>query len=194
MGRTREYDDIAARQGLVSAFLQKGYSATSLSDLEDASGLDRRQLYNGYGDKKALLRQALSDFAEEARQFYLGPLYADTAGMNDIRHLLMFFVDASSEPRGRLGCLVCNTAREPISQDPEIKPEMNMFFRLIEAAYAHALSAAVARGEIELNDDQVRRKARLLFSTHVSLCVLARAGTDQSVLRDMAEETLAALG
>ena len=193
MARTRQYDDLAARQGLVGAFLNKGYTATSLSELEAASGLDRRQLYNGYGDKKALLKQALEDFAEEAQQVYLGPLFADQAGLKEIRDLLMFFVDASVEPRGRLGCLVCNTARETVATDPEIKPHMDRFFGLIEEGYAHALSCAAARGEIDMDDEMIRRKSRLLFSTHVSLCVLARAVTDQATLRDMAEETYAAL-
>ena len=57
--RPINYDPQAAKTGLLAAFRAKGFADTSLSDLEAASELDRRQLYNGFGDKQSMFLAAL---------------------------------------------------------------------------------------------------------------------------------------
>jgi TetR/AcrR family transcriptional repressor of nem operon len=193
MARPRTYDEDEVRRCALGAFLQHGYAETSLSDLEAASGLDRRQLYNGFGDKKALFAQSLDAFAEEAARTFLAPLESPDAGVADISNLLRLFADLSDTPRGRLGCMVCNAASEDVAQDADIKPRIETYFERIELAYRNALERAAARGELDMDRTAAVRRARLLLGTHVSLSVLARAGAPKAVLEDMVEEAIATL-
>ena len=54
MARKIEYDSTKVQQSLTDLFWHKGFAETSLADIEAASGLNRRQLYNGNGDKRAM--------------------------------------------------------------------------------------------------------------------------------------------
>ena len=65
-------------------FLQKGYGSTSLSDLEAATGLGRRSLYNSFGDKRTVFLTALADFRAMAAENNLAPLAEPGAGVDAI--------------------------------------------------------------------------------------------------------------
>ena len=49
------------------AFWAKGYEATSLADLMDATGLHKGSLYQAFGDKHTLFLQALDRYLAEMR-------------------------------------------------------------------------------------------------------------------------------
>ncbi len=192
MSRTRQYDDAAARAGLMATFLEKGFSAASLVDLETGSGLNRRQLYNDYGDKKAVFLRALEDFGDVAGRLILQPLENGALGVADIRQTLHGMLALADTERGRLGCLICNTAREPVAEDADVRRVVDAFFRRIEAAYGRALTRAQDRQELAADRD-VGRLARLFMAIHVSLSVMARAGTKVAVLEDVVMESLEGL-
>ncbi|MEM6704179.1 MAG: TetR family transcriptional regulator [Acidobacteriota bacterium] len=186
MARPREHDAQAARDGAVQAFLQRGFAATSLADLEAATGLDRRQLYNEHGDKMGVFLQALDDFEQRASARFLGALEAREAGKAEIVETLNTFVELSATEEGRLGCLLCNTSREPVSRDDaRVGDRVSAFFARIEKAYANALRNAVKVGDLELTAAGRRRHARHLMATHVAACVLSRGGVDRKTLRDV---------
>ena len=187
MGRRREYNQQKVREGTLQAFLQKGFADTSLGDLEAASGLDRRQLYDGLGDKKAMFVTALRDFSQSAGREFLSNLEDTASGLDAIRGALQSFVDLSDTPRGRLGCLICNSSREAIAQDTGVQPIIDDYFRRIEDAYHFALVRAAGRHEISTRRSRLRQTARFLFGIHVSICVLARAGENKEVLQDIVD-------
>ncbi len=189
MARPKQYDDATVRSGLVATFLERGFADTSIVDLEQGSGLNRRQLYNAYGDKKAVFLQALNDFAAMAGGRFLAPLENGSAGMADAEATLMAMTGPIERPEDRFGCLVCNSARETIAADPDISPVIDGFFRRIEGAYRAAIERSVSMGESPASTDAARR-ARLLLGVHVAVCVLARAGENTEVLKDMVAEAL----
>lgn len=192
MPRTKQYDRNDLREALVTTFLEKGFAGASLADLEERSGLNRRQLYNDVGDKLAMFVQALDDFADMAAARFLVPLERGTDGLADIRDTLFGLIDAGETPEGRLGCLICNTAREAIAHDPDVAPRVDRYFRRIEHGYHGALERAVSSGALGPGFDPVAM-SRMLLAVHISLCVMGRAGEDLDVMRDAAHAALTAL-
>lgn len=190
MPRRRAYDDVAVRRGLVDVFHRTGFSATSLPEIEAATGLDRRQLYNDVGDKRAMLLRAIGDFAELAGERFLGVLEHGDRGVEDVRAGLLGLIELVDTPEGRLGCLVCNTAREPVAADPEVQAAVATYLRRIEAAYATALRRAQVAGDLAATVDDVAPLARHLLGVHVAVCVLARARDPADVIRDVAHTAL----
>lgn len=190
MARQLTYDPIKVRGALLAQFWQTGYAETSLADLEQATGLNRRQLYNGPGDKKAMFLAALDDFTDTAATLNLAPLEAETAGSGEIAALLRRFVQLAASPDGPNGCMMCSTSQEEIAQDADVRPRIEAFFDRIEAAYRNALFQASRRGELTLSEREVEAKGTYLFGVHVAMCILARAGCAQDRLHRMAEEAI----
>ena len=58
-GRPRAYDPDAALKAARDVFWVKGYAATSLDDIAEATGMNRPSLYAAFGDKEAIYLAAL---------------------------------------------------------------------------------------------------------------------------------------
>ena len=58
-GRPRAYDPDAALRAARDIFWVKGYAATSLDDIVEATGMNRPSLYAAFGDKEAIYLAAL---------------------------------------------------------------------------------------------------------------------------------------
>lgn len=193
VARTLTYDKLAVRMRLLEAFWQRGYAQTSLRALEASSGLDRRQLYNGHGDKRGMFLAALDDFAEVGGRRFLAPLEAPSAGLADIAHLLKTFVALAATQEGARGCLICSTSQEEVAGDEAVRRRLEAYFDRIEAAHRNALTRAVRRGEVALDEAGIASATARLFATHVSLCVLGRAGQPAERLDAIAEQALETL-
>ena len=79
--------------------------AARLADLEAATGLNRRQLYNTIGDKRQMFLQAMDEFTEMSVQLLLAPLERDEAGLADIETL---FSDVFLNRRVATICFCCD--------------------------------------------------------------------------------------
>lgn len=56
MVRPREFDEDQALNAAMKLFWEKGYEATSLSDLTSKMGIQKPSLYSAFGDKKHCLK------------------------------------------------------------------------------------------------------------------------------------------
>ena len=189
MGRPREFDEHAVRRAALRTFWHRGYEGTSVADLEDATGVGRRGLYNAFGDKRALFILALRDFRMGASERYLASLNEPCASVETIRQVLHRVVCDSLTEEGRNGCLVCNTAREVIASEPAIKQEIDAHF----SGMTDAMMNALASGRVPVSRDEIRTIAHGLVGAMVSIFVLARAGAEARMLSDIRDRALAGL-
>ncbi|CAK1229249.1 TetR/AcrR family transcriptional regulator [Fructobacillus tropaeoli] len=65
MGRNKKFDTVETIGQIQRVFIQKGYNATSLDDLVQATGLLRGSLYSTFGSKEGMFIAALSDSLEK---------------------------------------------------------------------------------------------------------------------------------
>src|ERR1700709_2108964 len=61
-GRPRSFLPEEALRQVLETFWSKGYSATTLDDLSQATGLNRPSLYAAFGDKRTLYRTVLMHY------------------------------------------------------------------------------------------------------------------------------------
>src|SRR5216684_3834928 len=66
MARPREFDEAVALDAATDCFWRDGYEATSVRDLAARMGITGTSLYNAFGDKRSLFRQALQRYAERS--------------------------------------------------------------------------------------------------------------------------------
>jgi len=72
MARPRQFNREESLKNAMVIFWEKGYEATSLNDLLEATGLARQSLYNTFGDKRGLFLASLRRYAEAGLNFLVG--------------------------------------------------------------------------------------------------------------------------
>jgi AcrR family transcriptional regulator len=99
--------------GAVEAFWSHGYAATTLDELERATGVDRSTIYNSSGGRRGLYDRAAMAYLGRGEDQLLSPLTAGDAGLDDIVEFLdrlqANLVDESTPP----GCLIINDITTP---------------------------------------------------------------------------------
>lgn len=193
-GRPRKHDTRAIHRGIMHCFWQLGFDSASMPELEQATGINRKQLARDFGNKRGLYLQALDDFAVFAGDRFVAPLEQADGGLPAIRQVLHGLANLPQAPDGHLGCLICNASREPIAQTDEgVAQRIRDYFDRIEGGYRTALAVAAAQGDVAVDPEESVAAARHLFAVHVALLVLARGGIQEPVLTDIAGRALASV-
>jgi TetR/AcrR family transcriptional regulator, transcriptional repressor for nem operon len=118
MARPREFDEANALHAVTQTFWKQGYQATSIKDLEEATGLTAGSLYKAYGSKRELFLLSLERYMKE--ESYLATLLQmfDSSLEQALRKLFDTIIESSSMDSERpSGCLVTNLASELLNID-----------------------------------------------------------------------------
>jgi TetR/AcrR family transcriptional repressor of nem operon len=168
MGRTQEFDTVAVVQAARDVFWDHGFEATSLADLEAATGLRRSSLYHAFESKRGLFDAAVQDYLDTVIRPRLAVLaQADdgraglAAYFSGVQHVIATLPDDSP----RRGCLLLNSAAGLAAHDDALREVVD--------GYRAELTAAVS--------DALAGEARQLTSLSVSALLLARVNRDEAV-------------
>lgn len=193
MPRPREFEETVALDEVVRRFWMKGYSATSLRELERATGLGVTSLYNAFGGKRALFRAALQRYLEECVRSCIREAESRQTPSDCIHSFVQGVIKSALDDPEHKGCLLINTAIEVAPHDPEIAARVEAALREVEEFFRRTLEAAVASGEAAADlspADTARSFSALMFG----LRVLARARPDRETMEGAARPLLAMLG
>jgi TetR/AcrR family transcriptional repressor of nem operon len=191
MARTREFDREEALDRAMQVFWDKGYEATSLSDLLEAMGIARQSLYDTFGDKHALFLEALARYETQRADKLQSCLETAPSVTRAFRELFEQILD-ESESEKRRGCMGVSAVVELAPHDPELAKSIAARQRSLETLFFRALERASERGELAPSKD-TRALARFLLGAMQGLRVSATADPRSPALRDIARITLQAL-
>lgn len=150
-GHSENTDDRVHRA--MELFWQRGYYDTSVSDLVAGTGANRYGLYGDYGSKQGLFREVLRVYWRDVSARMLAVMSKPDASIAEIRAFFAQFLDILETPRGRMGCLVCNTATEVSEQDADIATDIAGFLAGQRNTFHAALANARDNGEIAASAD-----------------------------------------
>jgi TetR/AcrR family transcriptional regulator, transcriptional repressor for nem operon len=188
MVRPREFDEATALEAAMNCFWAQGYELTSVRDLAEQMGITGASLYNAFGDKRSLYRQALRHYLEQtvrdrvARLERLRPFPA-------IRTFFDEIVERSVKDRQHRGCMLVNSALELAPYDPEFQKIVAEEMIFIEAFFRRSIEAGQKDGTI-LAIRPAAELAKLLLSVLLGIRVLARTRPQRDVLEDAAKGVL----
>jgi AcrR family transcriptional regulator len=176
----------------LQVFWRQGYAATTIDNLATAMGLSKPSLYNAYGDKHAIYRQALAAFVAQVEQEVEGAL----AGSADIRDALRSFfkgaiaVYCAESPA--LGCFaICTATAEAVSHG-DIQGDLKRIIARLDELLAKRFAAAQDAGQLATQLAPLDL-ARLTQAVLHSLAVRARAGDSRATLERLARQAIALL-
>ncbi len=188
MARPREFDEATALEAAMNCFWAQGYELTSVRDLAEQMGITGASLYNAFGDKRSLYRQALHHYLEQtvrdrvARLERLAPFAA-------IRTFFDEIVERSVTDKQRRGCMLVNAALELAPYDPEFQKIVAEEMIFIEAFFRRCIEAGQKDGTISAIRPAAKL-AKLLLSVLLGIRVLARTRPQRAVLEDAATGVL----
>lgn len=160
MGRRKEYQREKVIGMAMNTFWDKGFQATSLTDLTNATGLNKKTLYAEFESKQGVFDAALSLYTSmgvaQAEQF----LTAEPLGLENIRR---YFLAMDYEPSCR-GCLMTMTINQKNLVDESSMTLVRRALERIEALLRQNLTAAAAAGDLEDPAAVDRLATFLIFS------------------------------
>ena len=105
----------------INIFHEKGYNATSMQDLVDATGLNRSSIYNTFESKINLFLECLNTYQQKYIDINQS-LVKKASNALEIVHLLFetYLKDAISCKTNAKGCFIVNCKSEMANQEPTI--------------------------------------------------------------------------
>ncbi|AHD02168.1 TetR family transcriptional regulator [Leisingera methylohalidivorans DSM 14336] len=150
--RPREFDEDAAVDAVMCIFWRKGYAATSMNDLVEATGLSRSTIYNSFGGKKKLFALALKEYRRVTTE-NIAMISRPGDVRTSLRELLLSIVADESSDREGFGCFAANSSLEVSGRDPELSALVAQHFERLEAGLLRLLKRGQKAGEIPADQD-----------------------------------------
>lgn len=146
MARPTQYDRDQALEASMQVFWRKGYNATSVKDLMDATGLQPGSLYGAFGNKHTLFLNTLEFYFTKQLTAVRSILHnEDAPPLERIRKFFDELLRESSGDREKKGCLLINTLLEAPLDDESGRMAARML-RSVEKSLCAVLDEAVRDG------------------------------------------------
>lgn len=192
MARNREFDPKEALEKAMMVFWKKGYVDTSIDDLVEATGVSRYGLYGEFGSKHGLFLASLDHYQDTAVNAYFGIVERSGAAMADIRLYFDTLLNWYSQPAGKLGCLMCNSATEVAPHDKSVQKKVRGALDRMTSGFAAALKNAKNNGEVSADLD-VTQGADFLTGILLGASVMVRSGAGKQMIANTIKMSLSSL-
>lgn len=192
MARTREFDEGQVLEAAMQLFWEKGYEATSLSDLTSRMGIQRPSIYSTFGDKRELFEAALRRYT--------------TSRASDIRSRLqkyssvkeafsIFFADIITEEYEEdlsKGCFCINTMVELAPHDEKFEVLTREHQMYLAVIFQETIERGIQTGELDVNTD-AKSLAQALIVALIGITVMMKSRPQRSFVDNAVAATLTLL-
>lgn len=187
MAGVKQFDQTDVLERAMTVFWQRGYEATSIRDLTEATGLGRGSLYGAFGDKEGLFLAVL-DHYEQSIQAQLSECLENPDPKVAIASLFEQMVARMSTGVYPAGCLNTNTTLESPSRSDRINRTVAERLGKIESSIYEVLLQAQTQGSLPVGTD-IRALSRFFLAISQGIAVLNRTFADPSIIKDVAKVT-----
>lgn len=190
-GRPIIYEDNNIVKKAQEVFWQKGYSATSLSDLQKATGAGAGSFYNTFkGGKKEVFQKAI-----EERRMAFDAFKTELSNSEAPLELIKDFFRsiASAEKKEHLkGCIIANTVVEMTFIDENLEAKAVQILKEVEEMFTQAIKNEQKNGNLKT---QIAPEilGKYLITFWCGLNTLRRMYPDKNILKDQIEMQLAVI-
>jgi len=188
VGRPREFDPDTVLEKAMELFWEHGYDGVSISDLTDATGINRRSLYAAFGSKEELFAKAVERYMSGHGGYIAEALRQPTA-WGVARAMVHGAADANTDPGRPRGCLLVQGALAGGDDADAVRDELAQQRSDSVKALACRFDEAQAVGELPGVNTLVL--SRWINSVCQGISVQARSGATREELHEVADVSLA---
>jgi len=192
MARPRTFDEGEALDAAIGCFWRRGYTATSMRDLEAEMGIGSASLYNIFCDKRTLFLRALDRYLDGTMRERIARLERTLPPKEAVNVFIGEIVERSLNDPERRGCMLVNAAAEIAPHDAEFGREISSRLEELQGFFRRMIAKARTDGSVPPERDP-NEIARLMLGVVLGIRVLARARPDRALLKGIARSALALL-
>jgi TetR/AcrR family transcriptional repressor of nem operon len=192
MVRPREFDEQQALVAAMNVFWEKGYEATSMSDLTSRMGIQRPSLYAAFGDKKALFEAAINKYSQFSFTYIQNRIQSASTVREAVRVYLKGIVDGANGTEPYLGCFCVNTMVELAPHDPSFAKFTRDYQVRLAELFQQTLEGGICSGELS-RDMNAAAVARALIVSAIGLSVTMKSQPDRTFVDQAIAEILTLL-
>ncbi len=192
MGRNREFDEEKALDAAMQLFWEKGYEATSLSDLTSRMGIQRPSVYSAFGGKKELFEAALRKYTMVRASEIRMKLQNNPSAKQAFR---TFFEDLVAEEYTEgfsRGCFSINTMVELAPHDEKFEILTREHQMYLSVIFQETIERGIQSGELDKGINAKALSQALLVSL-IGLTVIMKSRPERSFVDNSVEVMLALL-
>ena len=188
----KTYNETDVLERAMRTFWARGYAATSMNELVEATGINRGSIYSAYTNKHGLFMAALRRYDQVHRAGYLGLV----AEQHDPKQAIIVAFEGAAKPVKETGnpggCLLVNTALELSPHDPDARDFVNARLSDVEEFFFERIEAAKQEGTIR-ESVASRATAQTLLGLFVGLRVLMRTEPHGATVKTITSQARAML-
>lgn len=192
MARLREFDEQKALDAAMHVFWEKGFEATSLSDLTSKMGIQRPSIYSAFGDKKELFEAALRKYT----QFHASNVRARLQKKSSVKEAFRSYFEsivAEEYAEGpNRGCFCLNTMVELAPHDAKFEILTREHQMYLSAIFQETIERGIRSGELD-NVSNALALAQTLVVSLIGLTVMMKSRPDRSFMNNSVEFILTLL-
>ncbi|MCW1238328.1 MULTISPECIES: TetR/AcrR family transcriptional regulator [Bacillus] len=181
MARLREFDEEKALDAAMQLFWEKGYAATSLSDLTAKMEIQKPSLYSAFGDKEGLFEAALRRYTNLHAANIRTKLQNEQSVKEAIRTFFENIVEEEYKKEFSKGCFCINTMVElaPHNEKFEVLTREHQMY--LAVVFQELITKGIRSGELQ-SDLNAKALAQTLVTSLIGLTVLMKSRPERSVI------------
>lgn len=188
-GRPRAFDRDQALEAAMRVFWEKGYVATSMTDLTTAMGIASPSLYAAFGSKEDLFREALDRYDSNFRNLAGEALNSD-APLRDQFERLLHLSARENDRQTPAGCMMLMACEQRAELSPELAEDLSSRRAVAVALMERRLHRAMETGEVPADID-ARAIAEFYGTLQRGLSISAKTGATPEELRSVIASSMA---
>lgn len=173
-------------------FWQKGYSATSMKDLERVMGLKPTSIYNAFGNKRDLFEEALKRYLHTVLAGFIDALTDAKTAQDALNRVLNEVIHLHFNKSYPGGCLVVLSLLESDQHDAKTRAILDSALSLLRDSIIRRLEQGQQAGEINPDMD-CRVVASYVTAQIAGMIVMAKAGFPRKELEALVNSSSSVL-
>ncbi|MEK3949661.1 TetR/AcrR family transcriptional regulator [Paenibacillus sp. FSL H7-0703] len=192
MGRIREFDEDKVLDAAMQIFWEKGYEATSLSDLTSRMEIQRPSIYSTFGGKKELFEAALRKYMMSRASLIRTKLQSIPSVKEAFRTFFEDVVEEEYAENPRKGCFCINTMVELAPHDEKFEILTREHQMYLSVIFQETIERGIQSGELEIGLD-AKAVSQALVVSLIGLTVMIKSRPERSFIDNTIEVTLTLL-
>lgn len=192
MARQREFDEEKALEAAMQLFWEKGFEATSLSDLTLRMGIQRPSIYSTFGDKKGLFEAALRKYTGAHAAYVRSNLQNNSSVKEAFRAFFENIVAKEYQKSPNWGCFCINSMVELSPHDEKyeiLTREHQMYLSVI---FQETIERGLRSGELD-SGINAKSVAQTLVVSLIGLTVFMKSRPERIFVDNSVKEILSLL-
>ncbi|MFF9081572.1 TetR/AcrR family transcriptional regulator [Streptomyces rubiginosohelvolus] len=188
-GRPRAFDRAVALRGAMEVFWELGYEGAKLTDLTGAMNINSASLYNTFGSKEQLFREAVALYGSTTGSATARALREEPTARAAVEAMLRGNIDIFADTGTPSGCMIVLAAANCAHQNRGVAEHLAGHRRRTVAELEDRLERAIIEGELAPETD-VRSVADFYATILYGLSIEARDGVPVERLRSTVDRAV----